>query len=65
MKYLNPVNDVLFHLQIRTGYLDDERNTDNAWLENTLYNYHEKENVFSRYLLSVSNNTASKYQARL
>lgn len=34
---------------------DDERNTDNAWLENTVYNYHENENVFSRYLLSVSN----------
>ena len=35
--------------------MDDERNTDNAWLENTVYNFHEEENVFSRYLLSVSN----------
>ena len=34
--------------------MDDERNTDNAWLENTVYNYHDEENVFSRYLFSVS-----------
>ena len=35
--------------------MDDARNTDNAWLENTVYNYHDEENIFSRYLLSVSN----------
>ena len=35
--------------------MDDEKNTDNAWLENTVYNYHDGENIFCRYLLSVSN----------
>ena len=35
--------------------MDDKRNTDNAWLENIVYNYHDEENIFSRYLFSVSN----------
>ena len=35
--------------------MDEERNTDNAWLENIIYNYHEEENIFCKYFLSVSN----------
>lgn len=27
--------------QIYSGYVDDPRNTDNAWMETTAYNYHD------------------------
>ena len=45
--------------------MNDERNTDNAWLENTLYSFHEEENVFSRYLLSVSKTQPVSIKTRL
>lgn len=35
--------------------MDDERNTDNAWIETVVYNYHDKENIIYKYLLSVGN----------
>ena len=43
-----------FSLQIYAGYVDDARNTDNAWLENTVEHFHEDSIVFEKYLLSVS-----------
>lgn len=43
-----------FLYQIFEGYLDDERNTDNAWLEVVVYNYYDDQNVVNKYLLSVS-----------
>ncbi|XP_057301332.1 transient receptor potential cation channel subfamily M member 7-like [Hydractinia symbiolongicarpus] len=34
------------------GYVDDQRNTDNAWIEATVYNYHDDSGtIFSKFLL--------------
>lgn len=30
-----------FGAKIYTGYVDDPRNTDNAWIETTAYNFHD------------------------
>lgn len=29
-------------IEIYSGYVDDPRNTDNAWMETTAYNYHDE-----------------------
>ena len=39
---------------IYEGYLDDERNTDNAWLETIVCNFHDKQNIVYKYLMLVS-----------
>ena len=39
---------------MHSEYLDDERNTDNAWLEQTVLNFHDDLFVFQKYLISVS-----------
>jgi hypothetical protein len=31
----------LFFLEIYIGYVDDPRNTDNAWMETVAYNFHD------------------------
>ena len=35
-------------------YVDDEKNTDNAWLESLAQNFHDDGFVFEKYLTSVS-----------
>lgn len=30
------------HLLLLSGYVDDPRNTDNAWIETTAYNFHDE-----------------------
>ena len=43
--------------QIYEGYLDDhDRQTDNAWLETVVYNFHDEENILYKFLLAVSTN---------
>lgn len=42
---LVPEVDELFSgngTEIYTGYVDDPRNTDNAWFETTAYNFHDE-----------------------
>lgn len=29
------------YLQTHKGYCDDERNTDNSWIETVVYNFHD------------------------
>ena len=33
---------VPFHRQIYRGYVDDPRNTDNAWMETVAVNFHDE-----------------------
>jgi ADP-ribose pyrophosphatase len=33
-------------IEIYRGYVDDPRNTDNAWMETVAYNFHDKKNEF-------------------
>lgn len=40
--------------EIYKGYVDDPRNTDNAWMETTAYNFHdENDEVFGCFKLSA------------
>lgn len=42
--------------QIYEGYVDDPRNTDNAWLETTVYHYHDDDgNILKHFNLRVLN----------
>lgn len=34
--------------QLYTGYVDDPRNTDNAWIETICMNFHDGEDIFER-----------------
>lgn len=34
--------------EIYTGYVDDRRNTDNAWFETTAYNFHDENSELSK-----------------
>lgn len=38
------------------GYVDDPRNTDNAWIESTVINFHNNENLLSNIQLKVFKN---------
>ena len=31
-----------FYVQVYVGYVDDPRNTDNAWIETTALNFHDE-----------------------
>ena len=43
-------------LQVYKGYVDDPRNTDNAWMETVAVNFHDDTGeVFSEFKLQVSN----------
>jgi ADP-ribose pyrophosphatase len=43
-------------VEIYKGYVDDPRNTDNAWMETTAYNFHdEDDSVFKNFTLSAGN----------
>lgn len=33
--------------EVYTGYVDDPRNTDNAWIETSAYNFHDTGNVLA------------------
>lgn len=42
-------------LQVFEGYADDPRNTDNAWIETTAFNYHDEDGSLTNHLkLQVS-----------
>ena len=34
--------------------MDDQRNTDNAWIETSVYNYHDDCGILMKFLLDVS-----------
>ena len=34
--------NIIFHSQIYSGYVDDPRNTDNAWIETVAVNFHDE-----------------------
>ena len=34
---------LIFYSQIYRGYVDDPRNTDNAWMETVAYNFHDND----------------------
>lgn len=39
--------------EIYCGYVDDARNTDNAWIETIVVNYHDSENLLEKIILKV------------
>ena len=42
-------------LQVYKGYVDDPRNTDNAWMETVAVNFHDDTGeIFSEFKLQVS-----------
>lgn len=42
IRAINVVVLLLYFLQIYRGYVDDPRNTDNAWMETIAYNFHDE-----------------------
>ena len=42
-----------FHHKVYDGYMDDERNTDNAWLETSVKHFHDDGNALRRFFLNV------------
>ena len=51
---------LIYLLQVYEGYADDPRNTDNAWLETTVCNYHDNEGKILKHVdlrVSYSNIT--------
>ena len=47
---------IMMLLQVYKGYVDDPRNTDNAWMETVAVNFHDDTGeVFSEFKLQVSN----------
>lgn len=39
-------------MQVYRGYVDDPRNTDNAWMETTAFNFHDEDGtVVARFQL--------------
>ena len=34
---------MFFFVKIYKGYVDDSRNTDNAWMETVAYNFHDED----------------------
>ena len=48
-------NILLFMIQVYKGYVDDPRNTDNAWMETVACNFHDDTGeVFGGFQLQVS-----------
>ncbi|XP_055299048.1 ADP-ribose pyrophosphatase, mitochondrial-like isoform X2 [Sitodiplosis mosellana] len=46
--------------KIYTGYVDDSRNTDNAWIETTAYNFHDYSGeIFKNVLLEAGDDAAN------
>ena len=49
-------DSIMMLLQVYKGYVDDPRNTDNAWMETVAVNFHDDTGeVFSEFKLQVSN----------
>lgn len=40
-------------VEVYKGYVDDPRNTDNAWMETVAYNFHAESNVFNQIKLKA------------
>lgn len=40
-------------VELYRGYVDDARNTDNAWMETIVVNYHDKDNIMEKVTLKV------------
>ncbi len=40
-------------VQVFKGYVDDPRNTDNAWMETVAYNFHDQTKLFSQIKLQA------------
>ncbi|XP_063994423.1 ADP-ribose pyrophosphatase, mitochondrial [Diachasmimorpha longicaudata] len=57
MAKLFRVGDIVYR-----GYVDDPRNTDNAWMETTAVNFHDNEASGFRYLPLVAGDEASKVE---
>ena len=53
--------------KIYKGYIDDPRNTDNAWIEYHLFNYHDQDNniLFEISLKSNKSSSESKLEWKL
>ncbi len=47
--------------EIYKGYVDDPRNTDNAWMETVAYNFHAESNLFNQIKLKAGDD-AKKVQ---
>lgn len=41
---------------IYNGYVDDIRNTDNAWIETSAINYHDDEGIYFEFIISINAN---------
>lgn len=41
-------------ITIYKGYVDDPRNTDNAWMETRVINFHDWDNIFKKIDLMVN-----------
>ena len=49
------VKNTYFLRQVYQGYIDDPRNTDNAWIETLAYNFHDETSEVTRdFKLNVS-----------
>lgn len=47
-------------IEIYRGYVDDPRNTDNAWMETIAYNFHDEDNsVFQDFILEAGDDAGS------
>ncbi|RMZ94618.1 ADP-ribose mitochondrial [Brachionus plicatilis] len=53
-KYYNKLSDLFKNgTEIYRGYVDDPRNTDNAWMETIAVNFHDDNNLFGNLKLSA------------
>eukprot|EP00128_Syssomonas_multiformis_P004838 Colp12_sorted_trinity150504_noHs@28530 len=48
-------------IEVYRGYVDDPRNTDNAWMETVAVNFHDEGSIFDRFKLKAGDD-ASKVQ---
>lgn len=46
-------------LKVYRGYVDDPRNTDNAWMETVAYNFHDDGDTFRNINLSAGDDAKS------
>lgn len=52
--------DVVFYIQVFRGYVDDPRNTDNAWIETVVVNFHDNNgDIMSRVPLQAGDDAES------
>jgi ADP-ribose pyrophosphatase len=55
------VNDLFKHgVELYKGYVDDPRNTDNAWMETVAMNFHDESgDIFSKFKLHAGDDAGS------